>query len=239
MIQNVEVVIQCAHPWGHLLFFCAGQEADVLTDRNGDTGHDDLGIQLVLQGLHQTRGQCEQGLTRTRLTQQSNEVDLGIHQQIEHEVLLTVACGDAPDGVLGVGVIGERAQRSTGIVLRCYDSIERFLHALVLIDELVHQQIAAGRPLDVVEGMTFDHARHHVLAILLPEVRMQLQHAGVQQVGIFQHFVVEIVLCRQAQSTRLDAHVDVFADQSDFTFGMQSVQMADHAQDGVVGFAIS
>ena len=39
-VQDVEVILQRTHPRCHLFLFRARQKADVLADRNGDTGHD-------------------------------------------------------------------------------------------------------------------------------------------------------------------------------------------------------
>lgn len=37
--------------------------------------------------------------------EQGDEIDFRIHQGVEREILLSVACGDAPDTVLGMRVI--------------------------------------------------------------------------------------------------------------------------------------
>jgi hypothetical protein len=44
--QHLEVVVQRAHPGPHLLFLGARQEADVLADRHGHAGDDDLAVAL-------------------------------------------------------------------------------------------------------------------------------------------------------------------------------------------------
>ena len=61
--------------------------------------------------------------------------------------------------------------------------------------------------------------------------------ARIQQVGIFQHVVVEVIFRGQANGTRLEAHVDVLGDQHHRTFRILLVQRAHHAQDLVVGLA--
>jgi hypothetical protein len=73
--------------------------------------------------------------------------------------------------------------------------------------------------------------------VLVPEVVRQLDDARVQQVGIFQHVVVEVVLGRQAQRARLDAHVDVFRHQHDGAAFLLRFQRTHHGQDLVVGLA--
>ena len=73
----------------------------------------------------------------------------------------------------------------------------------------------------------------------LPEIGRQLHAAGVEQVGILQHLVVEVILCIEAQRAGLDAHVDVFGDEDHRAFGLQLLQMHDHGDDLVVGLARS
>ena len=73
--------------------------------------------------------------------------------------------------------------------------------------------------------------------MLDPEIVRQLHDAGVQQVGVFQHMVVEIVFRRQTERTRLDPHVDVFRHQYHGPAGLLHFQCAHYAEDLVVGFA--
>ena len=58
--------------------------------------------------------------------------------------------------------------------------------------------------------------------------------AGVEDVRILQHLVVEIVLGGQPQRTRLDAHVDVFGHQDDLPLRLLPLQRHDHAEAGPV-----
>ena len=73
--------------------------------------------------------------------------------------------------------------------------------------------------------------------MLVPEIRRQFAHAGVEQVGVLEHLVVEIILGGQAQRARLDAHVDVLGDQDHLALGVGFLQVLDHADDLVVGLA--
>ena len=84
-----------------------------------------------------------------------------------------------------------------------------------LIDELVDQQARAQRAVHAVVGVARLLPGFHVLAVLVPEIARQLAHAGVEQVGVFEHLVVEIILGGEAQRARLDAHVDVLGHQDD------------------------
>ena len=51
--QHLEVVHQGAHPGLHLFVFGAGQEADVLTQRDRHARHDDLEEAVGLERLHE------------------------------------------------------------------------------------------------------------------------------------------------------------------------------------------
>ncbi len=110
-MQHFQVVIESAHPGLHLFFLGARQEADVLADRHGGAGDDDLVVEFLVEHLLQARRQCQQGLAGTGLAQQGDEVDLRVHQQVEREVLLAVAGGHAPHIVLVVRVVLERLQQ--------------------------------------------------------------------------------------------------------------------------------
>src|SRR3569833_1060037 len=108
LVQHVEVVFQRAHPGRHLLLLGAGQETDVLAYRYGDASHDDFSVGFLVKHLGQTGGQREQGLSGAGLAEQGDEVDLGIHQYVEREVLLAVTRGDTPDVVLLVAEVAHR-----------------------------------------------------------------------------------------------------------------------------------
>jgi len=70
--------------------------------------------------------------------------------------------------------------------------------------------------------------------VSLPEILRQFAQAGVEQVGVFQHLVVEIILSFDADRTCLDPHVDVFADEDDRAGLEFLLQMKGDAQDLVV-----
>ena len=78
--QDFEVIGQSPHPGGHLLFFGARQEADILTDRDGGAGHDNLAIELVIQSLGEAGGQGQQGLAGAGGAEQGDEIDVRVHQ---------------------------------------------------------------------------------------------------------------------------------------------------------------
>src|SRR6267143_1405121 len=120
LVENVEIVLERPHPGRHFLLLGARQETDVLADRHGDPGHDDLGVVLGLERLHKAGGECKQGLAGPRLAEQRHEVDFGAHEEIEREVLLAVARRDAPDVVLAVGVVARGLEHR--------GSVRDFLH---------------------------------------------------------------------------------------------------------------
>jgi hypothetical protein len=166
----------------------------------------------------------------------------GFIKQVEREVLLAVARGDAPHIVLVVAEVAQGLQHG-GLAVDLPDLAVEGRFAVVRFEEheLVHHQrrdegagdAVIGRrvaALDLLPGL-------HVLAVLGPEVVRQLDDARVQQVGIFQHVVVEVVFGGQAQGARLDAHVDVLRHQHDRAARLVRFQRAHHAQDLVVGLA--
>jgi hypothetical protein len=63
------------------------------------------------------------------------------------------------------------------------------------------------------------------------------RHTAVQQIGIFQHLVVEVILGRNFQRTRLDAHVDVFRHQDDLPVRLLLLEERHHAENLVVDLA--
>ena len=80
LVKHIQVVVQGAHPWRHFFFFSAGQETDVFTHGYRDPRHDDFGVDLVFEGLHQPGGKREQGLAGTGLSQQGDKIHIRIHQ---------------------------------------------------------------------------------------------------------------------------------------------------------------
>ncbi|EOA05532.1 dehydrogenase [Herbaspirillum frisingense GSF30] len=243
LVEHFEVVVEGAHPGAHLFFLGPWQETDVFADRHRHTGDDDFVVELGFKHLRQARGECQQGLAGTGLAQQGDEVALRVHQQVQREVLLAVAGGDAPDAVLGVAEVAQGLQYRRLAVDLGHLAIEgRFAVLGLDEDELVDQQRRHVGTGDAVVGIAAAVAallpRLHALAVLVPEVVRQLLDARVQQVGIFQHVVVEVVFGGQANGTRLQAHVDVLGHQHHRTLRILLVQRPDHAQDLVVGLAL-
>ena len=54
---------------------------------------------------------------------------------------------------------------------------------------------------------------------LVPETGLEHELPGVEHVGVVEHLVGEVVLCRNSEGRRLDAHVDVLRHQHDGALG--------------------
>ena len=169
------------------------------------------------------------------MPEQGDEIDLGIHQHVEREVLLAVARDDAPDRVLLVAVILDRNHFRRLALDREHLGVERI--GAFLEDEFVGQQARHQRALDAVVGDAVGLPGFHALAVAVPEIGWQFAQAGVEQVGVFQDLVVEVVLGGQAQRTRLDAHVDVLGHQNDLPLGVVARKKEHHAENLVVDLA--
>ena len=63
---------------------------------------------------------------------------------------------------------------------------------------------------------------------LVPESGLEHELSGVEHVGVVEHLVGEVVLCRNSKGRRLDAHVDVLRHQHDGALG----EGFPHAFDG-------
>src|SRR5882672_698417 len=211
-VEDVEVVLERAHPGQHLFLFGAGQEADVLADRHRDARHDDLGVALVVEHLGEPRGEREQGLAGAGLAEQRDEIDRRVHQQVEREVLLAVARGDAPHRVLGVGVVAQRLDHRDAAGSLLDQRVERPLAGLVE-DELVDVQLGNQGSADAVVSMPVLLPRLDIAAVRVPEVLRQRAHPGVEEVRVLQNLVVEVVFGGEPERARLDAHVDVLRHQ--------------------------
>ena len=235
LLQDIEVILQRAHPRRHLFFLATGQEADVLAYRHGDAGHDDLAVHLLFQTLRQRCRQGQQGLAGTGLTEQGNEIDVRVHQRIEGVVLLAIARHDAPDTVLLMAKVRHRHQLGRVAGDARDHGIERI--GAFLPDKLVDQQRGAHRTRDTVMHAPALLPRLHTLAVFVPEIGRQFTHTAIQQIGIFQHPVVGVILCRHPQGARLDAHVDVFRHQDDRPARMLVLQPRDHAKDLIIDLA--
>ena len=211
--EDFEIVHQRTHPRLHLFFLGAGQEADVLAEGNGDAGHDDFIEALAVERLGEPCCQRHQGLAGAGGAEHGHEVDIRVHQQVEREVLFAIARGDAPDVVaIGAEVLHELKDR--GVV---FDAPDDRLDAVrrVLVNEQVRVPVSYRRPAQPVERPGMFLPRRHVVAVPLPEVRRQRLDAAVQEIGVLDGLVAEVVLGMHADDRGLDPQVDVLRDERD------------------------
>src|SRR3970282_1724136 len=68
----------------------------------------------------------------------------------------------------------------------------------------------------------------------LPDIRRQLHGAGKQQVRVFQHLIVGVVLGGDAKGVCLDAQVDVLGNKNDMRIGVLAAEIEGDAEQGVV-----
>ncbi len=140
-VEHFEVVHEGAHPGLHLFLFGAGQEANVLAERNRHARHDDLDEAIHLERLHESRRQSEQRLAGAGGAEHGDEVDLGVHQQVQREVLLAIARGNAPHAVALAAIVADQLQRRAF----AFDLADQRLDPLriVFVHELVHLPLGA------------------------------------------------------------------------------------------------
>src|SRR5688572_23340432 len=122
--QHLEVVHQGAHPRLHLLFLGAGQEADVLAERDRHARHDDLAEAVGVERLREARREGQQRLARASGPEDRHEVDVRVEQQVQREVLLAVARGDAPHGVALAAVVLSHLERGDFALDLAHDRLE-------------------------------------------------------------------------------------------------------------------
>src|SRR5688572_4664804 len=235
-VEDIEVVLERPHPGLHLLLLGAGQEADVLAQRHRDARHDDLAVALLVEHLREPGGEREQRLAGAGLAEQRDEVDGRVHEQVEREVLLAVARGDAPHRVLGVRVVAQRLEHGDATLRLLDQRIERLVPGLVE-HELVHVQLRDQRPAHAVVRVPVLLPRLDVAPVRVPEILRQRAHAGVEEVGVLEHLVVEVILGVEPQRPRLDAHVDVLRHQHHFALRLALLEGAHDGKDLVVGLA--
>ena len=71
----------------------------------------------------------------------------------------------------------------------------------------------------------------------IPKIRGQFAEARVEEIGILQHLVVEVILGGETQRMGLDPHVDVFRDEDDAPPRMRPRELHDDRDDVVVRLA--
>ena len=116
-----------------------------------------------------------------------------------------------------------------------HDGLERLL--VLGVQELVRAPAARLGAGHAVEGAAILLPRLHLPAGPVPEVGLQLAHAGVQQVGVVEHVIARVIFGADAERVGLDAQVDVLRDQDDVAVGVALAEVERDAEEGVVGGA--
>ena len=128
--------------------------------------------------------------------------------------MFAVARGNTPDRIFVMGIVAQGLQHGGLAIQFAHLGIQRSLAVFAFkIDKLVNEQIGHYRAGNTVKGTTLLLPAFYPFTVLAPEVRWQSQPAGIEQVGVFQHMVIEVIFGGQTQGTRLDAHIDVFRHQ--------------------------
>src|SRR5690606_12041512 len=117
--------------------------------------------------------------TRARGSQDGDEIDLRIEQQVEREVLFAIACSDAPDVVPLAAIVAHELNDRAVTLDLAHDRFEAF--RVRLMQKLVDVPIPKRGTLHAIERPALLLPGLDVLVgVLLPEVGWQLLHAGVQ-----------------------------------------------------------
>ena len=135
-----------------------------------------------------------------------------------------------------MGVVAQRLDHRHASRSLLHQRIERLLAALV-VDELVDMELGDEGPAHAVVGVALFFPRFDVAPMRIPEIRRQVSHAGVEEIGVLQHLVVVVVLGGEPDGACLDPHVDVFRHQHHLTLGFPLLQRAHHGEDLVIGLA--
>ena len=178
---------------------------------------------MVEPALLERRRQREERLARARAPGQGEQLHLRPHERVEGEDLLGVARLDAVGRALADAL--ERARLA--VVVR-----ERAQAPVAHHQVLVRKQRAPV--LELGEGQ-------RVRLVVQPRDRLAREPfpargARVQPVHVA-HLARRVVLGQEAQRLRLDAEVDVLADQDDLPVLLPLAQLLGEGQDAVVGLA--
>lgn len=96
----------------------------------------------------------QEGFAGTGLTDEGNDVDIRIQQDIEGKILFPVTCGNAPDIVFAVHVVVQRFQHGRFSVELLYLCLKGCFAVLWLhIDELVDDHGRNERAADAVKSL--------------------------------------------------------------------------------------
>ena len=232
-MKDFEVVFERPHPGSHLFLFRAGEEPDVLAHAHRGAGHDDFAEAPFVNRLRERGGKRHESLARARLTENRDEVDLRIHEEIDRHVLLAVSRVDAPDaGAALRAVVLHQAEGDLLAMNRRDEPHEVFV--AVDPEAFVHDEARRVVGFKFVEGGAVILPGAERRRSLVPESGLEHELSGVEHVGVVEHLVGEVVLCRNPEGGRLDAHVDVLRHQHDGALGEGFAHAFDGCENPVV-----
>ena len=232
--EDVEVVVDGAHPGDHLFLFRTRKIPDVFAHAHGGARDENLVEAVFVHRHRKGRRQAHEGLAGPRLTENRHEVDVGREKEVEGGVLLDVAGVDAEELVALRRVVLEERHRD----LRAFDRGDARRKGRAHVggnpEDFVQDEVARrGR----VEGV----GRDAVLFLALerrgderPEVVRERADAREEQVRVVQDLVGEIVFRGEPQGGRLDAHVHVLRDEDGDVLGEVRGKAAHDGEDAVV-----
>jgi hypothetical protein len=132
----------------------------------------------------------------------------------------------------------QRFEHRRAVTDLCHARIQAGLSRRFKVDKLVDQQTWNQRTGDAVIGVCPLLPAFYGVAVCGPEVGREGERASVQQVAIFQRFVILIVVSGQTQCAGLDPHIDVLGHQHHFTRRVLNAQCINHPQNLIVCFAL-
>ena len=119
---------------------------------------------------------------------------------------------------------------------RAHDGMQRLL--AFVADQFVDEKAVDQRPGDAIKRAPILGPALHALAVRVPKIRRQLARAGVENIRILQHLVIEIVFRFDTNRAGLDAQIDVLGDQDNFAARHLSLEETHDANDPIVGQAL-
>ena len=137
-----------------------------------------------------------------------------------------------------MGVVFERLQDRGRTPDFSHSGIKAWLARRLEVNKLVDQQLGHDGAGDAVKSVGALLPALDRTAMGSPNIGRKRQGAGIQQVAIFQRFVVLVVVGGEAQRARLDSHVDVFGHQDDLSWSVLLAKGLHHAKDLVVCFSL-
>ena len=188
--------------------------------------------------MGQARGQRHQGFASACGAGQRHKVHFRVGQQVHGEVLFAVAGGHTPDRVFQVVEVAQGFEHCGISPDFCHARIQAGLTRRLKVHKLVDQHAGHSGAIDLVKGVLSLLPAFNALAVGGPKVGGQRHRARIQQIAVFQGFVVLVVVGGQAQGTGLDAHIDVFGHQHHFAGWIFFAQRLHYAQDLVVRLAL-